>query len=190
MEESIKDFLRRHDFRHLRDVDRGAIWTNGVEKVAVMNSYVNDQGAERVVMDRVRRLAREKILRKADEERKFKKKVEKTRLATMADAVIRQWPEATPEDVAAMKTPISTDRMTPEQGRAEQEAVGRAMRDDAEILGWDAEKVAVPKKPLPPPAGKLPRLVMKILLDEDITASKKVKMIIAWATDDDDEAED
>lgn len=176
MQEPMTDFLRRHGFRHLRDIDRGAIWTNGHGKVGVAKSYEKDPAAEKQVTETIRRLAREKAIKDAAEKTKFEKAVEKKQNATFADAVIKAWPTVTPEELKELSEPKKKE--APKESAAER---------DREVLLRRDEKVAVPKKELPPPMGKLPRIVMKILMDEDLTAAKKVKLIMAWANDDEDE---
>lgn len=211
MQEPMTDFLRRHGFRHDRDIDRGQIWTNGLEKVAILKSYKDNPAGEKNVIDTIRKAARVKEIRDAAEKAKFEASAERAKargeakqLASFADVVIKAWPEATPEKVAQLELPgyaraIAPEprhEMTPEQIRVHQETIGRAMKDDTELLIAMEKKLVKqveckkPKKELPPPTGKLPRVVMKILLDEDTTASQKVKMILAWANEDEEEVED
>lgn len=66
----LKDFLRSHGFRHLRDRDRGAAWGNGFAEVFVEKTY-KDKAKLRAVMDQIRTGERRKIEVRAAEERKL-----------------------------------------------------------------------------------------------------------------------
>ncbi len=69
----LKQFLRKHGFRHLRDHDRGATWGNGALDIFVEKSYDKEPSKLRAVMDQVREAERKKIRLQKLEEWKMEK---------------------------------------------------------------------------------------------------------------------
>jgi hypothetical protein len=92
----LKQFMRKHGFRHLRDHDRGATWGNGVLDIFVEKNFQRESGKLRSLMDQVRDGERKKAQQQKHEEASMQKAEQRAAQTAVPRVVPREL--MTPED--------------------------------------------------------------------------------------------
>lgn len=150
----IKNFLRTNGFRHKRDKEDGAIWTNGITSVEVKKSYTGKEQALKSTMALIESAAKEKAVQAADAERKFNSLTDSAKARAPVVALARQLAR----DGATMGDLIASFNAQCVRKPGAREFVRWNEKEIQELL--DAETIILAPEPIiEPRAPRVPELI-------------------------------